>query len=402
MQVTSLLLLLAIGAALGLACWLGLRQQGRANFYPRLIGLTAFLTFDLIVFGGFTRLTDAGLGCPDWPGCYAQASPFQAQQWIELAEQQLPSGPVTLVKAWIEMLHRYFAMGVGFLIMCIMISAWRQRQQASPWFATILFGLVCVQGAFGAWTVTMKLQPLIVTVHLLLGLTLFAGLIWLYSRQQMDSAILTVTQSVPQTLAQLDRQGQAKIDLVQQAGPISPPMRTPRTASYQASYMPPVVPRSLTYWAIFALAILVLQIASGGWVSTNYAVLACPDFPLCHGQWLPEMDFAQGFTLWRDLGKDAAGNMITMPALTAIHWLHRVLAGVTFCVLARLIYLLGQHSLLRSLAYRLSAVLILQIVTGITNISLQWPLIGAILHNAGAALLVFLLIRINYLVCRSN
>jgi cytochrome c oxidase assembly protein subunit 15 len=166
--------------------------------------------------------------------------------------------------------------------------------------------------------------------------------------------------------------------------------------------MPPVVPRSLTYWAIFALAILVLQIASGGWVSTNYAVLACPDFPLCHGQWLPEMDFAQGFTLWRDLGKDAAGNMITMPALTAIHWLHRVLAGVTFCVLARLIYLLGQHSLLRSLAYRLSAVLILQIVTGITNISLQWPLIGAILHNAGAALLVFLLIRINYLVCRSN
>lgn len=362
MQFTSLLFLLAIGGSLGLGFWLGLIKHGQANYYRRLIGLTAFLTFDLIVFGGFTRLTDAGLGCPDWPGCYAQASPLQAQESIALAEQQQPSGPVTLVKAWIEMLHRYFAMAVGFLVMCIMIRAWRQRQHASPWLATILFALVCVQGAFGAWTVTMKLQPLIVTLHLLLGLSLLAGLIWLYS-QQMNIAVIVQHRDWP---------------------------------------VQPVAPRPLAYWAIFSLAILCLQIALGGWVSTNYAVLACPDFPLCHGQWLPEMDFAQAFTLWRALGKDAAGEMITMPALTAIHWLHRVFAGVALLVMARLIYLLGQHLSFRYLAYCLVGGLVLQIVTGITNITLQWPLIGAILHNAGAALLLFLLIRINYLVFRQN
>lgn len=359
MQITSLFSLLAIGGVLGLGFCSGLINRGRAHYYRRLIGLTAFLTFDLIVFGGFTRLTDAGLGCPDWPGCYAQASPLQAQEWIQLAEQQQPSGPVTLVKAWIEMLHRYFAMAVGFLVMCIMISAWRQRQQSSPWFATSLFALVCVQGAFGAWTVTMKLQPLIVTLHLLLGLTLLAGLIWLY-------------------------------------------MSIASTVQHREWRVRTVAQRPLAYWAIFSLTILCLQIALGGWVSTNYAVLACPDFPLCHGQWLPEMDFAQGFTLWRALGKDAAGEMITMPALTAIHWLHRVFAGVVLLVMARLIYLLGQHLSFRYLAYSLAGGLVLQIVTGITNIVLQWPLLGAVLHNAGAALLLFLLIRINYLVFRSN
>ena len=402
MQFTSLLLLLAIGGALGLGFWLGLLNQGRANYYRRLIGLTAFLTFDLIVFGGFTRLTDAGLGCPDWPGCYAQASPFQAQTWIELAEQQQPSGPVTLVKAWIEMLHRYFAMGVGFLIMCITISAWRQRQQASPWLATGLLVLVCVQGALGAWTVTMKLQPLIVTLHLLLGLTLLAGLVWLYSQQQTYRVVFTADKRLSEPPAQLSEHTKIKADGAQEGECPRQCMSISSSVQHSDWRVQPVAQRSLSYWAVFSLAMLWLQIASGGWVSTNYAVLACHDFPLCHGQWLPDMDFAQGFTLWRDLGKNAAGEMITMPALIAIHWMHRVLAGVTLLVMARLIYLLRQHLSFRYLAYGLTGALALQIVTGVTNVTLQWPLIGAILHNAGAAWLLFLLIRINYLVFRSN
>lgn len=350
MQLISLLFLLILGALIGLSALWILRRHRRPNYYRRLIGLTAFLTFDLIVFGGFTRLTDSGLGCPDWPGCYAQASPFHAQEWIAQAEAQQPTGPVTLIKAWIEMLHRYLAMSVGLLIICIMLLAWRRRQQASPWLATALFGLVCVQGAFGAWTVTLKLQPLIVTLHLLFGLILFAGLICLYSRQT-SNALLNNT---------------------------------------------PTINKRLSYWAIISLVVLFLQIALGGWVSTNYAVLACVDFPLCHGQWLPEMDFAQGFTLWRELGKNAQGNMITMPALIAIHWLHRTFAVIVLLVMARLIYLLKQCSALRHLAYGLAAGLGLQIITGIANIILQWPLISAVIHNAGAALLVFLLTRINY------
>src|SRR3954468_17138314 len=157
--------------------------------YRKLVWVTLFLTFDLIMFGAFTRLTDSGLGCPDWPGCYGHANPLQAHSHISAAEAAMPTGPVTVMKAWIEMIHRYLAMGVGVLIIATMAIAWRRWLRSersdvkfSPLFPTVLFAFVCLQGAFGAWTVTMKLQPVIVTTHLLLGIGLLGLLTWLGAR----------------------------------------------------------------------------------------------------------------------------------------------------------------------------------------------------------------------------
>lgn len=158
--------------------------KGDRNKYRKLAWITAFLTLDLIMFGSFTRLTDSGLGCPDWPGCYGHSNPHAAMEPIRAAETALPSGPVTLAKAWIEMIHRYFAMAVGVLIITLMVLAWVKRRELkqSPWFATGVLLLVCVQGAFGAFTVTLKLQPIIVVTHLMLGMVLLAVLIQLGSR----------------------------------------------------------------------------------------------------------------------------------------------------------------------------------------------------------------------------
>src|SRR5450830_1211747 len=180
------------------------------NKYRKLVWITLFLTFDLIMFGAFTRLTDSGLGCPDWPGCYGHSNPLLAHEHISAAQAAMPTGPVTVAKAWIEMTHRYLAMAVGVLIITLMVIAWRRWIKSArsdirfaPWFPTLLFLFVCLQGAFGAWTVTMKLQPIIVTIHLLLGLTLLAMLTWLGARQNVHEQIAAAARSlaVPATLA---------------------------------------------------------------------------------------------------------------------------------------------------------------------------------------------------------
>src|SRR5450830_462315 len=351
--------LLAASLPLGMV-WM----SADANKYRKLVWVAVFLTFDLIVFGGFTRLTDSGLGCPDWPGCYGLANPFLAHEQIVAAETLLPTGPVTVVKAWIEMIHRYLAMGIGVLIVTLMIKSWLQsrkagsdarvRRQFAPGLPTALFGFVCLQGAFGAWTVTLKLQPVIVTIHLLLGMGLLAMLTWLGGRQ--DHAV-------------------------------KPLLR----ADADASVLRPV--RAL---AVMSLVLLTVQIALGGWVSTNYATLACTDFPLCGGKVIPEMDFEHGFHLWRELGKTAAGHYLPFSALTAIHWVHRnfafiVLAGVGYTILRA-----WKLPSLRGTARWLALVLALQVATGLATIYLSWPLSIAVLHNGGAALLVLLLTMLNY------
>lgn len=322
--------------------------------YRKLIWVTLFLTFDLIMFGAFTRLTDSGLGCPDWPGCYGQANPLQAHADISAAETAMPTGPVTVMKAWIEMIHRYFAMGIGVLIVAMMVIAWRKWLQSSrkekkfsPVFPTVLFAFVCLQGAFGAWTVTMKLQPIIVTIHLLLGITLLALLTWFGSRQ---------------------------------------------------SDHPPVSQLAVALRKPAALAgvLLMLQIALGGWVSSNYAALACTDFPLCHGALLPQMDFANGFTLWRDLGMTAKGEYLPFPALTAIHWTHRVFAVVVILLVARVALAALKIEGLRNTARWLLIMIVLQFTTGVLTIFLDFPLALAVIHNGGAALLVLLLVSLNY------
>jgi len=340
------------------------------NKYRKLVWVCVFLTFDLIVFGAFTRLTDSGLGCPDWPGCYGAANPFLAHEQIVAAEALLPSGPVTVFKAWIEMIHRYLAMAIGVLIVAMLVQAcyqWRRSASASataasaegraayaPAIPTLLFFMVCLQGAFGAWTVTLKLQPVIVTTHLLLGMGLLAVLVWYASRQDQ----------------------------------LMTPLRTLTAA-------PPAM-RRIRWLAGASGALLVLQIALGGWTSTNYATLACTDFPLCGGVLVPPMDFEHGFTLWRELGKTAAGHYLPFSALTAIHWVHRNVGLLLALLAGYTAWRAWQHTALQRTARWLALTLLLQLCTGIATIYLSFPLTIAVLHNAGAALLVLLLTMLNY------
>jgi cytochrome c oxidase assembly protein subunit 15 len=324
------------------------------NKYRKLVWVTLFLTFDVIMFGAFTRLTDSGLGCPDWPGCYGHSNPLQAMEHIRAAEVLMPDGPVTVMKAWIEMIHRYLAMGIGVLIIAIVVISWRfwlrsgkTQRQFAPGFPIALFLFVCVQGAFGAWTVTMKLQPIIVTIHLMLGMTLLAMLTWVGARQKDHAPV--------------DRNAGA--------------LRLP---------------------ALIALILLAVQIALGGWVSTNYAALACTDFPLCHGALIPQMDFEHGFTLWRSLGRTADGEYLPFAALTAIHWTHRVFAFVVAAWVAWVAWRAYRIAGLRPTARAILAALALQITIGIATVSLKWPLALAVAHNGCAALLVLLTVMLNY------
>lgn len=334
--------------------------ESDANKYRKLVWAGVFLTFDLILFGAFTRLSDAGLGCPDWPGCYGLANPFLAHDAIRAAATLMPDGPVTPAKAWIEMTHRYLAMGIGILIVALLAQAWRQRRRTGPAFSLrlpiALCLLVCLQGAFGAWTVTMKLQPAIVTLHLLFGMGMLALLTWLGAHQ--DHAI-------------------------------GLPIPTASLSSRAAL-------RKIHRLAALAAGLLALQIALGGWVSTNYAALACTDFPLCGGQLVPVMDFEHGFTLWRALGQTASGHALPFAALTAIHWVHRSFALIVFAAIGSAVWCALGQAALRATARRIGLVLALQACSGIGTIFLSWPLALAIAHNGGAALLVVLLTMLNY------
>jgi cytochrome c oxidase assembly protein subunit 15 len=352
---------------LGVVAWRRASQAGVANDWLRALTLaTLFLTLDLVVFGAFTRLTDSGLGCPDWPGCYGSTSPVGAHGNIADAQSALPHGPVTHTKAWIEMLHRYLATGVGALITLLMGLAWWQRWQSkrgqammiSPWWPTAAFVWVCAQGAFGALTVTLKLYPAIVTGHLLGGL--------------MGVALLTA-QVRAMTRSELKQAAPSGL-----AGTWSQPL-----------------PATLRRNAAAVLAVWFCQAMLGGWVSTNAAVLACADFPTCHGQWWPEMDFAQGFTLLRGLGQDGQGGAISLQALMAVHMTHRlgaVLASVAMLWLAwRSLKVPGQRAGLD--ARVLSGLWLFQAASGLSNVVLGWPLAAALAHTLGAALTVAWLTR---------
>ena len=421
--------MMLVGVALAVVplVWVWLRKR-RGSGTQRLHALTLvtlFLTFDLVLFGAFTRLTDSGLGCPDWPGCYGNASPLGAQADIAVAQSAMPTGPVTRGKAWIEMVHRYLATGVGVLILVLAVASWLApgRKPASrsgnaapktvanaasnivsnvtsnvtlnttsnvapnltatsPWLATATLVWVCVQGAFGALTVTMKLFPAIVTLHLMGGLVLLALLCMQVVRQQQF------------------RTGKLPV-------PVSPAVRT-------------------LMWATFAL--LAVQIALGGWVSTNYAVLACNEFPRCQNSWWPEMDFEHGFQVWRRLGFTQQGEHIGFAALTAIHYAHRIMAALVLLAGATLAWVLngvdgggkkggeiggasggangdatgganGVATGLRAPSRWIAALIGLQLATGLSNVVLDWPLLAALLHTGGAGALVVVM---TWTVCASR
>jgi heme a synthase len=363
MHVTSLAQMLITGLLVALLPAAMVWMSSDENKYRKLVWTCVFLTFDLIVFGAFTRLTDSGLGCPDWPGCYGLANPFLAHAEIAAAEALQPTGPVTVFKAWVEMIHRYLAMGIGVLIVAMMATAWVQwRQYRRPGFEpampTFLFFFICLQGAFGAWTVTMKLQPVIVTGHLLLGMGLLALLAWFGCRQNTVHDALTGKKARPAA--------------------------------------PPPVLRTIRWLAVISGVVVVTQLALGAWVSTNYATLACTEFPKCGGKWVPDMDFEHGFHLWRELGKTAAGHYLPFEALTAVHWVHRNFALVVAALAGYTAYRAWNIAGMTKLARGIALVLTAQVVTGMATIYLNFPLTIAVLHNGGAALLVLMLAMLNY------
>ncbi len=350
------MMLVGVVLALGPVVWVWFRNR-RATPLRRLQALTLltlFLTFDLVLFGAFTRLTDSGLGCPDWPGCYGNASPIGANAHIAAAQSAMPTGPVTHGKAWVEMIHRYLATSVGVLILVLTVVGWlgwkgrggkTQERQLNPWWPTLTLLWICLQGAFGALTVTMKLFPAIVTLHLAGGLVLLALL-----------------------CVQVVRSAQLAGDVASVA--IDPALRG-------------------LLWLSFAL--LVLQVVLGGWVSTNYAVLACTDFPMCQNSWWPEMNFQQGFELWRELGLTRTGENISFAALTAIHYIHRLMAFIVLTLLGVLAWRLNRVMALRSQSRWIAALTGLQLATGLSNVVLDWPLVAAVLHTGGAGALVVVL-----------
>jgi cytochrome c oxidase assembly protein subunit 15 len=305
----------------------------------------AALAFVVVVLGAYTRLMDAGLGCPDWPGCYGYLSVPGAAANVETAEARFPHAPFEAHKAWPEMIHRYFAGTLGILIAGLAVVALRNRSASTPLKLPILLvGLVVLQAAFGMWTVTLKLWPQVVTTHLLGGFATLS-LLWLLY------------------------------------------LRTAETPAIAARLRP---------HAALALVAVVLQVGLGGWTTSNYAALACPDFPTCQGHWWPQMDAAAGFDFFQDIGPNYLGGLLDNAARVAIHMGHRIGALVVFLVVGSLALRLVPSSEGKTLGIALLALLVAQICLGIANVELTLPLPVATAHNATGALLLLGVITVNY------
>jgi cytochrome c oxidase assembly protein subunit 15 len=303
----------------------------------------------VVVLGAYVRLSDAGLGCPDWPGCYGTLTVPQSESALQHAQTAYPDSPVEHGKAWKEMIHRYFAGILGLLVLAIFVLAWRLRSEikVSPLTPTFLLVLIAFQAALGMWTVTLLLKPAVVTAHLIGGMSTLAILTWIAHRHW----------------------GLVSGRYLQSDG--------------------------LRFWVRGALLVLFAQIFLGGWTSTNYAALACTDFPTCHGAWLPEMDFSNAFHMVRELGVDAAGNNLQLAAYTAIQWAHRVGALLTFIYLGWLGLRLLKEPQLQKTTYIMLGLLVLQIALGVANLLLHLPLVLAVGHNMGAALLLITVVVLN-------
>ena len=312
----------------------------------RLTLFALLLGFVVVGLGAYTRLADAGLGCPDWPGCYGFLSVPQSAESVAEAEALFPDAPVEAEKAWWEMIHRYAAGLLGLLIVGICISAFRHRRTGIPWKLPIaLVVLVICQGAFGAWTVTLKLWPQVVTAHLLGGFTTLA-LLWL---------------------------------LLLRLG-------------FGSDW---VVADKLRQHAAVALLVVVLQVVLGGWTTSNYAALACHDFPGCTpAEVWPDMDFARGFDVMQSVGPNYLGGQLDNGSRQAIHMTHRLGAILVLLLVGSLVVRMLRVG--SDLAWLLAGVLALQLVLGVLNIVWVLPLLNATLHNLGGAALLLVLVAVNY------
>jgi len=320
----------------------------------RLATVAAIVTFCVIILGAYVRLSHAGLGCPDWPGCYGELTWPNAANEIQSANEAYPDRPVEFDKAWKEMIHRYMAGFLVILVATIALLAWRAplADRGIRFLATAILGLILFQAALGMWTVTLKLMPLVVMAHLLGGMTTFTLLTWLA-------------------------------------------IRTSRTPSSS----PPIQFRQFRPLIIASFVVLSLQIALGGWTSANYSALACPDFPVCHGSYWPEANYVDGFTLWREIGVDYEGGILDLQARVAIHWVHRLGAVFTFLFLGIMALKLLRRNITQRSGLILMVLLLTQVTLGILNVTLYLPLPNAVAHNGVAALLLAQLV---YLLHRAT
>jgi len=326
------------------------------DLFKRLSLFGAMLALCVVVLGAYVRLSDAGLGCPDWPGCYGALSVPQSEIAIQKAQEIYPDRPIEVGKAWKEMAHRYLAGTLGLVVLAIFALAWRSKQyvKVTPLLPTSLLLIISFQAVLGMWTVTMLLKPAIVSAHLIGGMTTLALLTWIAHRHWGAHANVG---SISSTLKLLIRG---------------------------------------------ALFILLAQVFLGGWTSTNYAALACTDFPTCHGAWMPEMDFKDAFHLTRELGQSANGGYLTLSAITTIQWVHRIGALITFVYLGGIALKLIKIPALKKIGLLLFSVLAAQICIGIGNLILQLPLVLAVAHNLGAALLVIITVVLNSKITEPN
>ena len=326
-------------------------------WFRRINSLALLLCFCVVVLGAFVRLSDAGLGCPDWPGCYGHITVPDADHEVQAAEARFPDRPVEAHKAWKEMVHRYFASTLGLLIVALAAISLLRRKPGIPRVLPLaLVALVIFQGLLGMWTVTWLLKPLVVTGHLIGGMTTLALLLWLR---------LSV------------RPGPGTRD----PGP--------------GDALPP---KGLRTVAAVALVVLACQIFLGGWTSTNYAALACPDFPTCQLKMLPELDLKGAFTLWHGLGINYEYGVLDNRQRVTIHFIHRVgavIVALAFALLALFLLLRGSGRWRRLGALVLAAVL-LQLTIGISIVMLHLPLGLATAHNAGAAILLLVTVALNF------
>lgn len=312
----------------------------------RIALLATLVALCVIVLGAYVRLSHAGLGCPDWPGCYGHITwPGQAHE-IDTANQNFPDRPVESHKAWKEMAHRYLAGALVLLVVLINYLAWKPtlRYLNLKLPAALILTLILFQAALGMWTVTLKLLPMVVTAHLLGGMTTFALLLWFA-------------------------------------------MKSSRPGRYNPSQ--PI--RKLRPLIIAGLLVLIGQIFLGGWTSANYSALACPDFPTCQNSWWPQADFSEGFRIKREIGVDYEGGVLDQDARVAIHLSHRIWAVVTFVFLSILSFHLLRTPVLQRAGLVLMALLVTQVSLGISNIVFFLPLSVAVMHNGVAAVLLAML-----------
>lgn len=325
--------------------------RSRRHLLFTLSFCAVILAMVVVILGAFTRLSDAGLGCPDWPGCYGHLTWPKSAEDVAAAEARFPETPVEHDKTWPEMVHRYFAGILGLVIFAIALLVWRGRQNEKlPLrLSVFLAALVVLQGAFGMWTVTLKLWPQVVTAHLLGGFAT-ASCLWL----------LTLRLSPWRFAAK--------------------------------------VPVGLRFWAVVGLVAVILQIALGGWTSANYAAIACADLPTCHGVWWPPADFAQGFNIFQHVGPNYLGGLLDNHARTAIHLTHRLGAVVVTILLLVLAFRLwhSRDGWSQRMTLVLLAALLTQISLGISNVYWALPLPVAVAHNAFGLVLLLVLVTLNY------